>query len=59
MDGGISDLSVPPAAIVPVENAGEYPRLSISGNAARAKVAAVAVDDPQTTPKAALPPMVA
>ena len=38
---------MPPAAIVPVENAGEYPRFSISGKAARANIAAVAVDDPQ------------
>jgi hypothetical protein len=33
--------------------------LSISGSAALANVAAVAVDEPQTTPNAALPPIVA
>src|SRR5262249_59473887 len=59
IDGGMSDLSVPPAAIVPVENAGEYPRCNISGSATLANVAAVAVEDPHMTPKAADPPIVA
>ena len=51
MEGGISAPIVPPAAIAPVANDGEYPALTISGTAMRPIAAAVASEEPQTAAK--------
>ena len=46
--------SVPPAASVPVDRRPEYPWRFISGSATEVMVAAVATDEPQIAPNAAL-----
>ena len=52
---GVRIPSVPPAASAPVASSPEYPWRFISGSATLAMVAPVAIEDPQTEPKAAHP----
>ena len=58
-EGGTSWPNVPPAAMLPVDKASEYPWRRISGWAALPMVSAVAIDEPVMAPNPAQAPMVA
>src|SRR5207249_9487609 len=53
VDGGIMMPSVPPPATTPAASRSEYPNFFIDGYATFAKVAAVAIDEPQMPPNPA------
>src|SRR5258706_13885085 len=59
VEGGIMMPRVPPPATTPAARRSEYPNFFIDGYATFAKVAAVAMDEPQIPPKPAEAQMVA